>query len=80
MGVKVPHDLSFIGFDNIDYSAYLEVPLTTVEQDFKKIGEEAGQLILKRISNPEEECQRMVIPVKLIERQSTAFLETVVNY
>ncbi len=80
MGVDVPRELSFIGFDNIDYSAYLEVPLTTVEQNFKKIGEEAGRLIMNRMTCPEEECQRVVIPVDLIERQSTAFMKSAVNY
>jgi GntR family transcriptional regulator, arabinose operon transcriptional repressor len=80
MGVNVPHELSFIGFDNIDYSAYIEVPLTTVEQNFKKIGEEAGNLIMNRMISPDGECRRVVIPVDLIERQSTASLKTVINY
>lgn len=80
MGIKVPQELSFIGFDNIDYSAYLEVPLTTVEQNFKKIGEEAGHLMLRRINDPAGECSRIVIPVELIERRSTGFWEAAVNY
>lgn len=80
MGIKVPGELSFVGFDNIDYSAYLEVPLTTVEQNFREIGVEAGNLIMSRISDPAGECKRIVIPVELIERRSTAFLETAVNY
>lgn len=71
MGVKVPDELSIVGFDNIENSSYVEVPLTTVQQNFYKIGEEAGKLIQERISNPSVESKRIVIPVELIKRNST---------
>jgi GntR family transcriptional regulator, arabinose operon transcriptional repressor len=80
MGVKVPDEMSFVGFDNIDYSAFFETPLTTIEQDFKKIGEEAGILMMNRIANPDGEYKRVVLPVKMIIRKSTGSLETAVNY
>lgn len=80
LGVSVPRDLSFIGFDNIDYGAYLEVPLTTVEQNFKKIGEEAGLLMMHLITDPTGECRRIIIPVELIERQSATLQNSAVNY
>lgn len=79
MGLNVPQDLSFIGFDGIDYGAYLEVPLTTVAQDFHEIGVEAANLIMERIANPAAECKRMVLPVRLITRKSTAALENAVD-
>ena len=79
MGVRVPYEMSFVGFDNIDYSAFFEIPLTTVEQDFKKIGEEAGILMLNRIANPEDEYKRVHLPVKLIIRKSSGYLENAVN-
>jgi GntR family transcriptional regulator, arabinose operon transcriptional repressor len=80
MGIKVPDEMSFVGFDNIDYSAFFEIPLSTIEQDFKKIGEEAGNLMINRIANPDEEFKRVVLPVKMIIRKSTGFLEAAVNY
>lgn len=72
MGVKVPDELSIIGFDNIENCSYVEVPLTTMEQNFHKIGEEAGKLIIDKINNTHDEYKRVVLPVKLIKRSSTA--------
>ena len=71
MGVNIPGELSIVGFENIENSAFLEVPLTTVEQNFHRIGEEAGCLIIERINNPERDCKRIVLPVELIHRRST---------
>lgn len=72
MGINVPDELSIIGFDNIENCTYIEVPLTTVEQNFHKLGEEAGTLITDKIRNPSGECKRIIVPVELIKRNSTA--------
>lgn len=72
MGINVPDELSIIGFDNIENGTYLEVPLTTVEQNFHKLGEEAGTLITDKICNPSDDCKRIILPVELIKRNSTA--------
>jgi GntR family transcriptional regulator, arabinose operon transcriptional repressor len=71
MGIKVPEDLAIVGFDNLEKSEYLEVPLTTVDQDLATIGEEAGKLILDRINNPAGKSKKIIVPVKLIKRKST---------
>ncbi len=70
LGIAVPDKLSVIGFDNLDFSQYLSVPLTTVQQNFYKIGEEAAKLLLNSIQNGEHKCFKSVIPTKLIERES----------
>jgi len=72
MGINVPNNLSVIGFDNIESSKYLEVPLTTINQDFRKMGEEAGSLIIESINNSSfDNSKRITLPVELIERSST---------
>jgi DNA-binding LacI/PurR family transcriptional regulator len=51
MGLKVPDDISFIGFDSMDW-AKINVPaLTIVEQPIKSIGQQAAELFLKRLGN-----------------------------
>lgn len=72
MGLKIPNDLSIIGFDNVAVGAYLDVPLTTISQDFHKIGTVAGETIISLIQgkNPGKK-NRIVIPVELVKRQST---------
>lgn len=70
LGISVPGKLSIIGFDNLDFSQYLSVPLTTVQQDFYRIGEEAAKLLLASIETGEHKCFKSVIPIRLIERES----------
>lgn len=70
LGYKIPEDLSVIGFDNIDLACHLQVPLTTVAQDFHSIGRIAAELIMERI-NDDSEPRQVVLPTELIVRSST---------
>ena len=70
LGIKVPDELSVIGFDNIELSAHIEVPLTTIEQNSFAIGRIAAEIVVKGIETAAHECRKIVQPVKLIERSS----------
>lgn len=72
MKIEVPRQLSITGFDNIELSGHLEVPLTTIEQDFYSIGRSAAEMLIENIETGKNECRKVVLPVKLIERMSTA--------
>ena len=71
-GIRVPEDLSVVGFDNLPFSAHIEVPLTTVEQPFREIGERAAAMLLSRIANPSAPYQSELLEPRLIVRESTA--------
>ena len=71
-GLSVPDDISIVGFDNIDFSDMLEVPLTTVNQPTYEIGREAAKRALLEISGPEAEKQTISFEPHLIIRKSTA--------
>ena len=71
-GIRVPQDLSVVGFDNLPFSAHIEVPLTTVEQPFREIGERAAAILLSRIANPSAPYQSELLEPRLIVRDSTA--------
>ena len=73
-GYQVPGDVSVIGFDNIQSSELSNPPLTTVAQDFARIGYEAGELLLRWMCQHQVPAQDVQIPVQLIERQSTQAL------
>ncbi|QBD74600.1 LacI family transcriptional regulator [Ktedonosporobacter rubrisoli] len=45
-GLRIPRDLSLVGFDDIPPSAYLSPPLTTVQQPFYQMGKQAAELLL----------------------------------
>ncbi|MBS1371706.1 MAG: GntR family transcriptional regulator [Lentisphaeria bacterium] len=72
LGLRVPDALSIAGFDNIDRSAYLPVPLTTVAQDFFEIGRTAGKILARLNGRTDDIPMQYRIPPKLVVRGSTA--------
>lgn len=72
-GVRVPQDVSVMGFDDIDLAEQFIPPLTTIRQDRFIIGETAAAMLLDRITGPigPDAEHAAVIPVSLIARKST---------
>ena len=50
LGISIPEDLSVVGFDNLPLCEHLQIPLTSVTQDFKAMGNKAIDLISRQIS------------------------------
>jgi len=73
-GIEVPKDLSMIGFDDIPEAPYFVPPLTTVRQDFNKLGDIAIKLLIGQMNGGPEEQPEKVLP-ELIIRESTAKLQ-----
>lgn len=71
-GIKVPEDLSVVGFDNIDMAGYPDVQLTTVEQPTYLIGQKATEILIQNIEGRVKEPVHTVLPTKLIVRGTTA--------
>jgi LacI family transcriptional regulator len=70
-GIKVPGDLSVVGFDDLDFAAELTPALTTVRIPAAEIGVATAEYLLARIEN--RAVSRVVqIPANLIVRDSTA--------
>lgn len=69
-GIKVPEDISVIGFDDLDISKFTTPGLTTVKQPISAKGERAVEILIENIEDPKMEKVEEVFPVKLIERQS----------
>jgi len=70
--LRVPEDISVIGFDDIYNAAFFSPALTTIRQPLKEMGRLAAELVLRRISNPSLECPReLIVKPDLIIRQST---------
>ncbi len=70
-GVNVPEEISVTGFDDTPLSATAPVPLTSVRQPFGKIGMRAAEILLSRIEG-DETHYRELLPVEIVERDSTA--------
>lgn len=69
-GYLIPEDFSIVGFDNIQTANFVEPPLTTIAQDFEKIGQIAGQTLIEWIEN-KQRPKDVKVPVHLIKRKST---------
>lgn len=71
-GIRVPEDMSVVGFDDIDVSAYVNPPLTTVRVFKEEIGKAAVKLVMERLSGQRQLPVKVILPVKFIVRESTA--------
>lgn len=72
LGLRVPQDVSVIGFDDIPLCRYLPVPLTTVKMPTHRMGELAAQLLVRHIeSKTTIPPQRVYLDATLVERAST---------
>jgi LacI family transcriptional regulator len=71
-GVRVPHDISVTGFDNIRWTDLVTPRLTTIAQPIGAIGARAVELMLERIAGEKIAAARTVFDVQLIERDSVS--------
>ena len=74
MGLRIPTDLSVIGFDDLRMSRYMTPPLTTVRQDIRRKAEMAWELLKKNIKTPDAPAENVVLRVTLTERGSVRSL------
>jgi DNA-binding LacI/PurR family transcriptional regulator len=68
-GLRVPQDVSIIGFDDVPGAAKSDPPLTTVRQPLRKTGAMGAKMLLE---GWEDEPPRVILPTELIVRASTA--------
>lgn len=74
LGLRIPEDLSVVGFADLDFAATLRPPLTTMRQQPKEIGRRSAQMILDRLDGDFGDSTPTTIRVsaELIVRGSTA--------
>lgn len=71
-GLRVPQDVSVVGFDGLQLTSYLTPKLTTVAQPISEIGRTATRLLLQQISGELADAPRSVIlPTELLVRDSS---------
>lgn len=71
-GLRVPQDVSVMGFDDIPGAAFHNPSLTTVRQPLNRMGEVAAQSLLDRIEGKKEYPAEIAIEPELVIRESTA--------
>lgn len=73
-GLRVPDDVSLVGFDNTEHSRYITPTLTTVDFKFAKQDELAVKYLLELINDPQTELHQRILLSDLIARESTRAL------
>lgn len=75
-GLRIPEDVSLIGFDGIQFSEISEPPLTTIQVPCREIGTAALKLLRRHIEDANFIPRKVLLTAKLTERESTARLKT----
>jgi len=70
LGLRIPDDLSLIGYDDLEASSLTCPALTTIRQPTAEKGRVAAQLLLQHIEERSLAAEHIVLPVELVERES----------
>jgi len=71
LGVRVPHELAIVGYDDIDFAAAAAVPLTSMRQPRRELGRTAARLLIDEASNPDHKHQQVLFTPELVARATT---------
>lgn len=71
MGLAIPDDLSIVGFDNLDFTAHITPPLTTMDVPAKEMGEGAARFLLDTLKG-RATARKIRLDPRLIARRTTA--------
>ncbi len=73
--IKIPDDISIIGFDNVEADLSLDPPLSTISVEKTEMGIEATRLMTEILKNKVKTIKKVLVPVNLICRKSTSQLK-----
>ncbi|GAT70734.1 lacI family transcriptional regulator [Planomonospora sphaerica] len=71
-GLRIPEDLSVVGFDDLSFTRWAGPPMTTVRQPLVRMGAAAARMIVALAGGEELEQHRVELATELVVRQSTA--------
>jgi DNA-binding LacI/PurR family transcriptional regulator len=77
LGLRIPEDLSVVGFDNLGEVVCFNPPLTTIDQSIAEMGASATEMIVKLVRgeslpNPADGGNLYKVPTRLVVRESCA--------
>ncbi len=72
LGLRVPDDLSVIGFDDVPEATRRALPLTTIQQPMRKLGAVAADMVFTLLSGQEIDEMHVILPTRLVVRATTA--------
>jgi DNA-binding LacI/PurR family transcriptional regulator len=70
LNIRVPDDLSVVGFDSIEILRFIKPALTTVRQMTYDMGKTAAEVLLKQIREKKQVCEVNIFPVEIVPGQT----------
>lgn len=71
-GLRVPEELSVVGFDDLPSAAHAHPPLTTVRQPLAEMGRRATEMLIAWVEGAAPDPRRVVLPTRLVVRETSA--------
>ena len=71
MGIKVPEELSIVGWDDLFASRLPQINLTTMRVPKRELGANAAKLLLQRMANPSADIETRLVRPELVVRSTT---------
>ena len=75
LGLRIPEDLSVVGFDDVQTAAFLGPALTTVRQPLQDMARAAVRMLVEALSTDDVIQPHIIMPTSLVVRNSTQQLE-----
>lgn len=72
LGLRVPTDLSVVGFDDVPEATRRALPLTTIQQPMRRLGAVAAEMVFTLLSGGEIDEMNVILPTRLVVRATTA--------
>ncbi|PSW25891.1 HTH-type transcriptional repressor PurR [Photobacterium swingsii] len=69
-GIRVPEDISIIGYDNIELAPFFSPPLTTIHQPKRRLGKTAIEILMERVKDKKHENRIFEMSPELVVRKS----------
>ena len=75
LGLRVPQDVSILGFDNLPLASYCTPCLTTISQDIPAKAEAVTDMLIRHIEDSQQPPERVLLGVRIVERESVARIQ-----
>ena len=75
LGLRIPEDVSVVGFDDVQTAAFLGPALTTVRQPLQDMARAAVRMLVEALSTDDVIQPHIIMPTSLVVRNSTQQLE-----
>ena len=75
LSLSIPHDIAFLTFDTYPYSSVIDPPLTIIDINVYDMGAQAGNMMIRKLENPDLLIQSFTALPKLIQGESTVPLK-----